>query len=234
MTRRRVWYLPGSPVTFHLAALPETLEARPLPLDGLAQPGDEDGALVVDLDADPTEAVDAAVRRFALPVVALLAPGTAEAPPLIAHSHLVKPVPAFALATALENACAHAQLQREQAATRRQLEELNAIGVRLTAERDADALLELILTKARAITRSDAGSIYLVEEPEGEAPRLRFKLAQNDSVRVPFIEFTLPIGEESIAGYVALTAEAVLVDDAYNVPQGYRFRINRDFDAQIG
>jgi HD-GYP domain-containing protein (c-di-GMP phosphodiesterase class II) len=150
------------------------------------------------------------------------------------HAYLPKPAPTFVLAHAIANAAEHARLKREHDASRRQLVELNAIGVRLTAERDTDALLELILTKARQITRSDAGSIYLVEELEDGPRRLRFKLAQNDSVRVPFTEFSLPIDEESIAGYVALTGEIVVVDDAYAVPEGYRFRVNRDFDAQVG
>ena len=44
----------------------------------------------------------------------------------------------------------------------------------------------------------------------------------------------LPISEESIAGYVALTGEIVVVDDAYAVPEGYRFRVNREFDIQAG
>jgi HD-GYP domain-containing protein (c-di-GMP phosphodiesterase class II) len=138
------------------------------------------------------------------------------------------------LANALRNASEHARLSREHEASRRQLVELNAIGVRLTAERDNDALLDLILTKAREITRSDAGSIYLVEESVSAPRRLRFKLAQNDSVQVPFTEFSLPISEESIAGYVALTGEIVVVDDAYAVPEGYRFHVNRDFDIQVG
>ena len=65
----------------------------------------------------------------------------------------------------------------ELAALARQLEELNRIGAALSAERDTSRLLELILTKAREITRSDAGSIYLVEESDSAPRRLRFKLA---------------------------------------------------------
>ena len=41
----------------------------------------------------------------------------------------------------------------------RQLEELNRIGAALSAERHTGRLLELILTKARAITDSDSGSL---------------------------------------------------------------------------
>jgi HD-GYP domain-containing protein (c-di-GMP phosphodiesterase class II) len=235
MTRRLIWHFADSPVAGLLGCLPAGLEAQPLPAHGGPAQIDAEGALLIDVaGGDHPSAAAVAARHLDVPIVALLDPGAAAAPPSGCHTYLVKPVPPFVLANALSNACDHARLAREHRQTRRQLEELNAIGVRLTAERDTDGLLELILTKAREITRSDAGSIYLAEEPEGLPPRLRFKLAQNDSVRIPFVEFTLPIREDSIAGYVALTGEAVLVDDAYRVPEGYRFRINRDFDTQAG
>ena len=53
-----------------------------------------------------------------------------------------------------------------------ELHELNKIGVALSAERDINKLLELILGKSREITAADAGSLYLVErgeEPEATA-----------------------------------------------------------------
>ncbi len=58
------------------------------------------------------------------------------------------------------------QLKAAQAATAartRELEELHAIGIALSAERDHERLLNLILSKAREITNADAGAIYLVE-----------------------------------------------------------------------
>src|SRR5437763_1437996 len=97
----------------------------------------------------------------------------------------------------------------DYAALSHQLEELNRIGAALSAERDTARLLDLILTKAREITASDAGSLYVVEPPHGDAAsrRLRFKIAQNDSVTLPFREAVLEITDRSIAGHVALTGE---------------------------
>ena len=95
-------------------------------------------------------------------------------------------------------------------------------------------LLELILTKAREITHSDAGSLYLVEESDTGDRRLRFTLTQNDSVDVPFEQFTIPINGESVAGYVALTGQVVNLADAYHPPLGSTFKVNRAFDTQIG
>jgi HD-GYP domain-containing protein (c-di-GMP phosphodiesterase class II) len=223
MPRRVIWHLAGSPVLPLLDRLPDDLEPRLLPVQGNAVPGCEGGAaLVVDLRGeDPAAMAEASARLEGVPIVALVDAAAQEAPPAACHAYLTKPVTPFILATALRNACEHARLGREAEEARRQLEELNAIGVRLSAERDTDALLELILTKAREITRSDAGSLYLVEELEDGQRRLRFKLAQNDSVTVPFTEFTLPVSD-------------VHLDDAYVLPLGVRFRINRDFDQRVG
>ena len=80
----------------------------------------------------------------------------------------------------------------------------------------------MILAKSREITAADAGSLYLVERGKDSTTQqddlLRFKLTQNDSVLVPFEEFTMPLSETSIAGYAALTGESVNVADAYNLP----------------
>jgi HD-GYP domain-containing protein (c-di-GMP phosphodiesterase class II) len=233
MARRVVWYLPGSPAAPLLSQLPEDLEARPLSAPAFSLPAAAESAVVVlDLEGGDSPAnAEVATRRAGLPIVALLG-AAGGAPPLGAYAYVAKPVSPFILATTLRNACERFRMEREIEETRKQLEELNAIGVRLTAERDTDALLDLILTKAREITHSDAGSIYLVEEPEQGRRRLRFKLAQNDSVTVPFAEFTLPINEESVVGHVALTGEVLQLDDAYVLPEGSRFHINRDFDIR--
>ncbi len=53
-----------------------------------------------------------------------------------------------------------------------EISELNEIGAALSAEHDTDQLLEMILTKSRQITKSDAGSLYLVEEVPADHPAL--------------------------------------------------------------
>jgi HD-GYP domain-containing protein (c-di-GMP phosphodiesterase class II) len=126
-----------------------------------------------------------------------------------------------------------------------EINELNRIGAALSAEHDTQKLMEMILLKCRQITKADAGSLYIVEE---EAPEegsngngsgsgkkaLRFKLAQNDSVAVPFREMLLPISENSIAGYVALRGEEVNLEDCYQLPDGVPYRVNRAFDEDSG
>ena len=46
------------------------------------------------------------------------------------------------------------------------LDELNAIGVALSNERDIDRLLEIILIAAKRITHADAGTLYLMESEQ--------------------------------------------------------------------
>jgi HD-GYP domain-containing protein (c-di-GMP phosphodiesterase class II) len=121
-----------------------------------------------------------------------------------------------------------------------ELEELNRVGIALSETRDVEQVLELILRKAMEITGADAGSLYLVQK-EGtsagggtQSPSLRFKLTQNDSVQFPFSEQTLPLTEDSMAGYCALHGEVVELADAYRVPKGRPFHFYASFDQQGG
>lgn len=62
-----------------------------------------------------------------------------------------------------------ARARREAADRGREIQDLTRIGVALGTERDLGTLLDKILTLARQITSSDAGSLYLVETPEPES-----------------------------------------------------------------
>ncbi len=76
----------------------------------------------------------------------------------------------------------------------------------------------------------------LLKTPDEEPRRkfLRFKLAQNDSIEVPFRESTIEISHNSIAGYVADTGSVVNIDDAYHLPPDVPYSINRKFDEDSG
>jgi HD-GYP domain-containing protein (c-di-GMP phosphodiesterase class II) len=124
---------------------------------------------------------------------------------------------------------------RELKRTRTELSELHRIGMALMTERDPDALLVQILEQAKRLTHSDAGSLYLVERGDQGTRQLRFKLSQNDSLQnLPLVEFTLPIDDASIAGYVAATGEPVFLDDAYRIPESAPYSLNRSFDERFG
>jgi len=119
---------------------------------------------------------------------------------------------------------------------RYELGELVEIARAMTTEREIDKLLGVILEKARFITGSDAGSIYVVEGAGLEVSRrvLRFKLTQNDSVQFDWREFTIPISSQSIAGATALTARAINIADTYDLPPDSPYRVDTSFDRKIG
>lgn len=156
-------------------------------------------------------------------------------------SYLNPHAPVHLQAKILRSALTTVRLQHEQermaaglASRDRQLQELNQIGVALSAERDVDSLLGLILSKARDITRADAGSLYLVEEAEGGEARLRFKLSQNDSLNIDYTEFTIPLNTSSLAGYTGTTGEILMLDDVYRLPGDVDYSFSTSWDEQTG
>ncbi|HWA16500.1 MAG TPA: HD domain-containing phosphohydrolase, partial [Gemmatimonadales bacterium] len=129
----------------------------------------------------------------------------------------------------------HTRTRAESAARLNELTELAEIGVLLTTEKNLDTLLGLILTQARRVTQSDAGSLYIVETDENGTRRLRFKLSQNDSrPDIPFVEFTIPIDHGSLAGYAATEAEPLVIEDVYMLPPDVEYSFNRSFDEKYG
>jgi HD-GYP domain-containing protein (c-di-GMP phosphodiesterase class II) len=180
----------------------------------------------------------------------------------VVYAYLPYDVPEPLLERMADNALDHIHLvhtrhevNQKLAGASREIHELNQIGMALSAEHDPAKLLELILTKSREFTSSDAGSVYLVESigeggksqsllypaesgtpipPQSPQEQLRFKLAQNDTVAVPFREAVISINEKSVAGYVALTGEIVNIEDAYHLPPDIPYSINRKFDEDSG
>ena len=162
------------------------------------------------------------LRPDAMPLrIVALVDGDATGPwPSHWYSVLPAGVSAPILLRGVENAFADLDRAAETTRLDRELSELNAIGIRLSAERNPRDLIETILTKAREITHSDAGSLYLVEEAPDGTRDLRFVLAQNDSVDLPFRAARLPLTSESVAGHVALTGAILNLEDAYRPPGG--------------
>lgn len=114
-----------------------------------------------------------------------------------------------------------------------QVKELQAIGVALSGEIDLDRLLTLIVTKARQLTTADAGSLYLVAK-DGGKPVLKFKISQNDSLKLDFQEFTVPFNRASIAGYSASTGKMVNHGDIYHLPATAPYAFSKNFDESTG
>ncbi|MDE2482966.1 MAG: GAF domain-containing protein [bacterium] len=153
----------------------------------------------------------------------------ADDPEVVAIMH--PPISGAALLASLRTA-ARIEAARALTRTAREGEELLEIGRSLSSERDLVTLHKLIVRKARELTDSDAGSLFVIEEHD-ETKRLRFAVAQTgpkgDGV---LMNALLPLTTASIAGYVAVTGESLRIDDAYAIPESAPFRFNRAFDDQ--
>jgi len=101
----------------------------------------------------------------------------------------------------------------------------------LISKKNLNDLINEILFSIRELVNADAGSIYLYDDEKDE---LTFKYTQNDSLDISFNEFTIPVDENSIAGYCALNKEAFTIDDVYKIPDNYPFKFNNDFDVLSG
>jgi HD-GYP domain-containing protein (c-di-GMP phosphodiesterase class II) len=112
------------------------------------------------------------------------------------------------------------------------IERLLEIGNALSDCLNLTDLLDLVLSKSREITCSDAGSVYLLDRT-GTEPKLIFAAAQTDSL--PDISFeyaSIPLNLASLAGYVAMTGESLNIPDAYALPQNVPYRFDRHFDVE--
>ena len=57
---------------------------------------------------------------------------------------------------------------------------------------------------------------------------------QNDRIKLSKADFRIPIVPTSIAGYVASTAETVLIDDLYTIPRNVPFSFDQSIDKATG
>jgi HD-GYP domain-containing protein (c-di-GMP phosphodiesterase class II) len=124
------------------------------------------------------------------------------------------------------------------------IEQLNEIGIALSAQRDTNALLEMILLRAKSMLNADGGTIYSVTDD----CQLKFEIMVNDSLQIKrggttgeVISFhPIPLYDSSgkpnncmVAAYAAIAKKTVNIPDAYTV-EGFDFSGTRTFDAQTG
>ena len=123
----------------------------------------------------------------------------------------------------------------------REVKYVLSISRELNGERDIKKLLNLILLKAREITKADAGSIYTVEVPgkkirEG---KLHFRFTQNHSITQNLNEFNMPINEHSIVGNAVIRGISINIPDLYKLDEdpkknAFGARHDRSWDKRIG
>jgi diguanylate cyclase (GGDEF)-like protein len=101
------------------------------------------------------------------------------------------------------------------------LPSLVKIGLRLTAERDLQSLLSMIIDETTAVMDAERSSLFLVDKEKDE---MWAKIAQG----VDVIEIRFPVGL-GIAGMVGKTGEIINIADAYR-----DLRFNPEFDLKTG
>jgi HD-GYP domain-containing protein (c-di-GMP phosphodiesterase class II) len=167
-------------------------------------------------------------------VIILSEPGDFEAVWLAQSEHvggwISRPIDPVALLASVRNAERTLDLRENTRDLIDESDQLLQIGVALSAERDIEALERLIVRKARELTMSDSGSLFLITEQDGEK-KLRFAVAQtgpHDEGK--HLGALIPLSRGSIAGYVAITGEVLRIPDAYQIGDSREYRFNDTFD----
>lgn len=124
------------------------------------------------------------------------------------------------------------------------IKRLTQIGVALSAEKNIDRLLEMILSEARKYTNADGGTLYLMSDDETE---LLFTIIQNDSLNVrmggtcgkitwPSVKLKNTDGSpnhENVSAHVALSGKSINISDVYDA-HGFNFGGTKKFDIETG
>lgn len=121
--------------------------------------------------------------------------------------------------------------------TREKMMALTQVAVDLNRFSDLDMVLERILAEARRFVNADAGSIYA-----REGDQLRFAYTQNDTLqrRAPagskliYSTFSVPIDQNTISGYVAMTGTVLNIPDVYEIASACPYRFSDRFDRTAG
>jgi HD-GYP domain-containing protein (c-di-GMP phosphodiesterase class II) len=175
------------------------------------------------------------------PALILLGPGQ-NAPQGLADISIALPVDASPstllelLRMAMENVAlkqAVRQLEEQAKRQHRQFEELNRIGIALSAERDIGKLQEFILTTMRQLTNADGASLWLKTIGDDGQPKLFLASSQNTSIDNTYQAFKVPVDEKSVVGYTVTAGSSQIYDDAYNPPPG-KPQGGKGFDQQYG
>lgn len=113
------------------------------------------------------------------------------------------------------------------------LDALALLGIDLSQIHDLDILMERILTEARRFVNADAGSIYIREKD-----MLHFNYTQNDTLqkrlaageKLIYSTFSIPVNQESIAGYVAESGQPLNLPDVYKIDSSEPYRFAKEID----
>jgi len=122
--------------------------------------------------------------------------------------------------------------------------QLTRIGLALSAEKNINKLLEVIVDYARDLSHADAGTLYILDD---DKEHLRFEIMQNDTMKTRIggtsgVEISLPKvplhsdgkpNYYNVSSYTALTGETINIPDVYKAKE-FDFTGPREYDASTG
>jgi HD-GYP domain-containing protein (c-di-GMP phosphodiesterase class II) len=125
-----------------------------------------------------------------------------------------------------------------------QIRRLTQIGAALSAERNIERLLEMIVEEARRFTNADGGTLYIMGDDES---LLHFAIVQNDSLNIRMggtsgaitwapVDLYHKDGSPNFANvssYAALSGNVVNISDVYHAEE-FNFEGTRQFDSETG
>jgi HD-GYP domain-containing protein (c-di-GMP phosphodiesterase class II) len=119
------------------------------------------------------------------------------------------------------------------------------LGIALSAERNHNRLMEMILLSAKDLTNADGGTLYLCDEA---GTKLQFEIMRNDTLNIALGGTTgrpIPLppvllygadgqaNHKNVSSHAALTGVTVNIADAYDV-ENFDFSGTKAFDAKNG
>lgn len=125
------------------------------------------------------------------------------------------------------------KVEKQHLIVSKERKNLSAIGVALSAEKDLEKLLGMVLKEGRGLGKCEGASLYLMDKNEQGEPELVFKLTQNSKISFDFQEVRFPLTIHSLAGYVALNGEILNIRDVYDLDDQLPYSFDKSFDLKI-
>jgi HD-GYP domain-containing protein (c-di-GMP phosphodiesterase class II) len=124
-------------------------------------------------------------------------------------------------------------IESDLSSLKQQQSQLSEISIALSAEKNLDKLLSMVLEEGRRLADCEGASLFLVNEQENGS-ELIFKLTQNESVESNFKEKRFPLNKKSLSGFVAITGETLNINDVYKLTGEEPYAFDSSFDESAG
>ncbi len=109
------------------------------------------------------------------------------------------------------------------------LERMNEIFIALSAERNPQKLLASVLIKAMELTLAEGGTMYLVQEVDGDL-YFKTRVSNDRSTEIHIEQISLKVMENSQVGHVALTGKTIKLGQAEGFRTNSATAFNRAYD----